>query len=72
MTYYHVQEVTSSRALVIEEEAIAGKDTVGLPVVDDNPVGVEFSGGWEGRVKSREWWREGAREGGREKDGGKE
>ncbi len=36
-------EGTSSRALVVEEHTVAREDIVSLPIVDYNPVGVQFS-----------------------------
>ena len=34
---------TSPRALVVEQKSIAGEDAIGLAVVDNYPVGIEFS-----------------------------
>ena len=34
---------------MVEEDAIAGKHVVGLPVVDDYPVGIQLGHTWKGR-----------------------
>ena len=35
----------ADRALVIEEDAVAGIDAIGFAVIDGDPVGVEFGDG---------------------------
>ena len=42
--------LTSSRAFVIEEDSIAGIDSVGFTVVDNYPIGVQFCYPWEDRT----------------------
>lgn len=39
---FHIDFLTSSGALVIEEDAIHSKEIVGFPEVHHNPVGIQF------------------------------